>query len=319
VTGAVPEPPESRDGYLAVDFFFALSGFVIAHAYRRKLQTREISPGQFLLRRYVRLWPAAAIGTLLGIVPVLVGEVPMELSSIPRFVALGLLLVPSLGTGGQFFPLDPPQWSLFDEIAANAVYALAAFRLRFRGLVALTIVAAVLTATLLLTNDGAQYAGAQRVAYPYLAGTLAYEIRARGIRCRSTGLAWSLAFITLAGFCIPELWRMREAVTFSTIVIVVFPVTVWAVADLELPVWLHRPSRIAGEASYPLYAIHYPLLLVAWSLQFNRAIAVGVFCVLAIAIGRYIDLPLRRRLIRLVTHPGRRAAATVRPGRGVEA
>jgi peptidoglycan/LPS O-acetylase OafA/YrhL len=293
-------------GYLAVDFFFVLSGFVIAHAYRGALSRGALSPGQFIVRRFIRLWPAAAIGTLLGVFPVLVGQVPLDVGDLPKFVALGLVLIPSIGTGREFFPLNPPHWSLFDEIAANAGYALGAFRLRLRALAAVTLLAGVLTVWLLVTNDGAQYAGAQRVAYPYLAGTLAYECWSRGVRCRSRAIAWLLAGVTLAGFWVPELWRIREALLFSALAVVVFPLTVWAVADLELPDWLRRPSAIAGEASYPLYAIHYPLLLVALSVGLNVWASVALFAVLAYGVGRYIDLPLRRRLIRLVVPRVRR-------------
>jgi len=289
-------------GFLAVDFFFTLSGFVIAYAYRTVLANGALSPGQFVVRRYIRLWPSAAVGTAFGVVSVLLGQVPIPVAAIPKLVGLGLLLVPSIGTGGEFFPLDPPQWSLFDEIAANAAFGLGLFRLRVRGLAAATIIAGVLTGVLLLATDGAQYAGAQRVVYPYLAGTLAYELRVRGVRCRSPRVAWSLAGATLLGLWIPKPWRVSEAIIFSALVLGVFPLTVWACADLEVPERLRRFSKLAGDASYPLYALHYPLLLIALAMRVNAALAVVAIVLLSIAIGRYYDLPLRQWLMR-VTRP----------------
>jgi len=286
-------------GFLAVDFFFTLSGFVIAHAYGTALASGALSPGQFILRRYVRLWPAAALGTAFGVLSVLFGQVPIELATIPKFVGLSLLLIPSIGTGGEFFPLDPPLWSLFDEIMANAAFGLGLFRLRFRGLASTTIIAGILTATMLVATDGAQWASAQRVVYPYLAGTLAYELRIRGVRCRSPRLAWSLAAATMLGLWVPKPWRVSEAVIFSTLVLVVFPLTVWACADLDVPEHLRRFSKIAGDLSYPLYSVHYPLLLVASAIRLNAALAVTAIVLLSLAIGRYYDLPLRRWLLRV--------------------
>jgi peptidoglycan/LPS O-acetylase OafA/YrhL len=52
--------------YLAVDFFFILSGFVLAHAYEDRLLA-EMTPTQFLCLRLIRLYPLYLIGTLIGI------------------------------------------------------------------------------------------------------------------------------------------------------------------------------------------------------------------------------------------------------------
>lgn len=54
-------------GYLAVDFFFMLSGFVIGYAYAARLH-RSMSLGNFARRRLIRLHPMVVFGALLGVV-----------------------------------------------------------------------------------------------------------------------------------------------------------------------------------------------------------------------------------------------------------
>ena len=52
-------------GYLAVDFFFMLSGFVISYAYDDRF--RSMSLGSFFKRRLIRLHPMLLIGVLIGV------------------------------------------------------------------------------------------------------------------------------------------------------------------------------------------------------------------------------------------------------------
>src|SRR6187402_3617673 len=53
-------------GFLAVDFFFCLSGFVIAYAYDDRM--KQLKPGPFLIRRLIRLHPLVVIGSVLGLI-----------------------------------------------------------------------------------------------------------------------------------------------------------------------------------------------------------------------------------------------------------
>lgn len=62
---AVPDYSKSfiAHAYLAVDFFFCLSGFVIAYAYDNKVQ--KLGALQFLKLRLIRLHPLVIIGSVL--------------------------------------------------------------------------------------------------------------------------------------------------------------------------------------------------------------------------------------------------------------
>src|ERR1700712_1409072 len=60
------EPVLVPYGYLAVDFFFVLSGAVVAHAYEKQLRA-GLSWQAFFVKRVIRLYPLALLGTALGL------------------------------------------------------------------------------------------------------------------------------------------------------------------------------------------------------------------------------------------------------------
>ena len=59
--------PEIEHGYLAVDLFFAMSGFVIANAYDRKLSSGELNWQKYFVLRLFRLYPLYFAGLALGV------------------------------------------------------------------------------------------------------------------------------------------------------------------------------------------------------------------------------------------------------------
>jgi len=119
--------------YLAVDLFFILSGFVIAHAYDQKLQSGQISNKQFVLIRIIRLAPVYLLALLLATtVSASVGAVDGHAHTVSQILISALFsafFLPSYMPGSAaFFPLIGPSWSLFFELIANFLYA--AFRSR---------------------------------------------------------------------------------------------------------------------------------------------------------------------------------------------
>ena len=103
--------------YLAVDLFFLLSGFVIAHAYDRKIES-GMGFGTFLLIRLIRLYPLYLAGTLLGFFYLLIKNrlIPAEylpLSDIAVMLTTGMFFIPLVGSAYHtIFPLNPASWSL---------------------------------------------------------------------------------------------------------------------------------------------------------------------------------------------------------------
>ena len=115
-------------GYLAVDFFFVLSGFVIGYAYDGRWANHRMTSGRFMLRRIIRLQPMVVLGAVLGLAAYIIGGCQRwdgaAVSAWPMAVAfiLAILVLPVFpGTdadvrgNNEMFPLNGPEWSLFFE------------------------------------------------------------------------------------------------------------------------------------------------------------------------------------------------------------
>src|SRR5450631_1991420 len=122
--------------YLAVDFFFVLSGFVVAYAYDDRWTRMTML--QFFRIRLIRLHPLVLVGATLG----LLGYVLDPFNNMRNHKALpmlvlayvtSLLLLPSppvAGRHNESQALNGPAWSLMQEYLGNIVYAVILRRLR---------------------------------------------------------------------------------------------------------------------------------------------------------------------------------------------
>jgi peptidoglycan/LPS O-acetylase OafA/YrhL len=124
----------SGKGYLAVDFFMMLSGYVMARTYEARMQS-GLSTATFVALRHRRLWLTMAIGGLIGI-PYLLTVTGDALGFAAAF-ALNLALLPG-SFRHELFPLNNPGWSIFYELVANALHAAFLWRLSNRTLLGLT-------------------------------------------------------------------------------------------------------------------------------------------------------------------------------------
>ena len=102
-------------GYLAVEFFLMLSGFLMAFAQ----EARITQPARFLVKRYTRLWPTMAIGGLIGL-PRL-WHLSQSALAFTGTAAANLALLPVWGAPFAF-PLNIPAWTIFYELVANALH-----------------------------------------------------------------------------------------------------------------------------------------------------------------------------------------------------
>src|SRR5882757_9502672 len=120
-------------GYLAVDFFFLLSGFVVAYAYDDRWG--KMTQWDFYKRRLIRLQPMVIIGTLIGAALFyfqacsafpLIAATPvwkMLLVMLLGFTMLPLPVSMDIRGWSEMHPLDGPAWSLYFEYIANILYA----------------------------------------------------------------------------------------------------------------------------------------------------------------------------------------------------
>jgi peptidoglycan/LPS O-acetylase OafA/YrhL len=252
--------------YLAVDFFFALSGFVLARAYGRRLATREITALGFLRIRFIRLWPTAFIGTMLGAVVSL--TVPEAMGGVRGLVPIAVafasasLLLPSVTLSAiGAYPLNPPHWSIAFEIMINYVYALVAPKLATGRLAATVVLSAVWLASATIAHGNGNHLSPARVVFGFSIGVLMF--RRFNVSARVRG--WSLSTLSLAlvvCLFLPTAIGRTGGVD-AVIELFLLPPLVWFGASTQLRGRWARWCAWAGRASYPLHALHYPLLMVA--------------------------------------------------------
>ncbi len=137
---------------LAVDFFFVLSGFVIAFAYDDRWKT--MSTGQFILIRLVRLHPLVLLGAVLGLLsfvfdPFATNQKAIPLATVLVDFALICLMLPHAPLPNRWtdtHSLNSPAWSLLQEYIGNLAYALVLRRLGTKTLGLLVVLAGALLA-----------------------------------------------------------------------------------------------------------------------------------------------------------------------------
>ena len=142
-------------GYLAVDFFFILSGFVIGYAYDDRLG-KTMTTGNFFKRRLIRLHPMIIMGVILGAIAFLIqGSVQWDgkhvaISAVMLSTLCAMFFIPALPGAryevrgnGEMFPLNGPSWSLFFEYIGNILYAVFIHRLSTKALTILVVLLGV--------------------------------------------------------------------------------------------------------------------------------------------------------------------------------
>jgi len=261
-------------GYLAVDFFFLLSGFVIGYAYDDRWA--RMSAWDFFKIRLVRLHPLVVLGTLVGAVGFWLDPYTNGMLHASGLKLLGVMLIgftllpaPDIRGWGETHSLDGPCWSLLQEYLANVLYAFVGRRLSRGALWALVVASAVaLTALAVRRGDvatGWAYesfgSAVVRMMYPFFAGLLLF----RSGRLLRLPLAFPLCSLLLAGlFCLPNF--THNGLYEAACIILAFPLIVAIGAGGQVSGAWAQVSKTLGALSYPLYITHYPLIYAytAW-------------------------------------------------------
>jgi peptidoglycan/LPS O-acetylase OafA/YrhL len=246
--------------YLAVDFFFLLSGFVMGLAYERRM-TEGLSIASFMRLRLGRLYPMILLGAVLGFV--VAGFRGYDLA---LWVALGaqLTFVPFAISRDDAYPLNNVQWSLFFEIFINAIHASFHRWLSVKRLAAVVVISGIALiftdihfGSLAIGYNWANFwGGVPRVVFSYSVGLLIYGVL-RSQRPRIIQIPYLGVVIMLGALlAIPAIPWLRD----SVFVIAIFPPLLLIALASTTPPRLTNVVRWAGAISYPLYAIHVPLL-----------------------------------------------------------
>lgn len=287
-------------GYLAVDFFFCLSSFVIGYAYDDRWG--KMTTWQFFKRRLIRLHPMIIAGTALAVLLFyfsdwsempLVSQVPFW--QVLAMMVLGMLMIPvspAMDVRGwqEFYPLNGPQWSLMWEYLANILYALVIRRFSKTMLFVFVVLSALLTLNLTLNidlggilepRDWAKYTvvggwsmtadqeliGITRLLYPFFCGLL---ISRMGwlTRIRKGGF-WLTSLIIAVLLCLPHLNGQENAIEDgiyqAVCILVLFPLIVSMGAGSTVSGRSAKVCIWLGRISYPVYITHYAFMYMQMS------------------------------------------------------
>ena len=323
--GAYIAPIKVPHAYLAVDFFFALSGLVLARAYGARFDA-GLGVREFLRMRMIRFYPLYVLGTCIGFAAILWPMVrgytarPGPVSLVFSILA-SLIMLPGPSIPGDLpylmLPYDPPAWSLLFELVAN-VSLVACWRYLNRWVLGglLVVSAALLLVQCLATGaliGGATWTtvpvGATRTLFSFTVGLgMARLLPSR--MPRSSLTAW-LPLLVLGVVFLPGAW-VGPWYDLSC-VFVVMPLLLFWGASVE-PI-SKAPFHFLGVISFALYAIHDQLVnalpLVLFRLPQGRwtggpwvgLVALPAFVLLAWLSDAFYDRPAREWLRRRLSAP----------------
>ena len=323
-------------GYLAVDFFFILSAFVIGYAYDDRWKTMTIK--NFIRRRFIRLHPMVIMGAIIGaIMFYFQGCSVWDVSKISVAMLLiatlmNAFLIPS--TPGfeirgvtEMFPLNGPSWSLFYEYIGNILYAFFIHKLPTKALSLLVLLAGCglavfaiwgpygdICAGFSLTGENI-IGGSLRLLFSFSAGLLLFRIF-KPIKIKGAFWICSLSVVIL--LAVPRIggsehfWMngLYDTVCFA----IAFPLLVYLGASGKTTdKTTTRICKFLGDISYPLYMVHYPFIYLyyAWvkndNLTFVQSLPGAVALVIGCIILAYLclklyDEPVRKFLTKHLLH-----------------
>lgn len=322
-------------GYLAVDFFFVLSGFVLAYAYDGRWE-KSLTAGGFMLRRVIRLHPMVIFAVVFGAIAYIFqgcvkwDGTPVPVSSLVTALVLGLFLIPvfpgmnaDVRGNGEMFPLNGPSWSLFFEYIGSILYAVVLHKLSNRALRWVIGFSAVGLVACALGNmsdaysigvgwsmaGGGFFGGFFRMTFSFCVGLLlSRTFRKRHIR----GAFWICAAIVTAILACPYVGGPEpsrwNAVYDLACTFVVFPAVVYMGAcGTTTDKFSSNVCEFLGRLSYPVYIVHYPIMYLFYAWVWSHGLSFGevwpVCAVLFVGIivfawlvMRYYDTPVRRYL-----------------------
>lgn len=308
---------------LAVDFFFALSGFVIGYAYDDRWG--RMSAGEFLVLRLIRLHPLVILGVLLGFASYLLDPLAGTAQNVPLqkvliALALGLLLLPAPSLPNRWtdtHPLNGPCWSLLQEYVGNVAYAFLLRHLADRtlGLLSLACGAALVACGVYLgsLDQGSAWDSVWmapvRLCFPFVTGLWLYRVRGRLPKVRLGWLPLTVIMVAAMAFpTLPEVDGIKiNGLYEAACVVLLFPFIVLAGSHSDAGRGMIGLCRMSGRISYPIYITHFPFLYVWMNYVANdkppdgRMLGIGL-ALIPLLIGvawlayTFWDEPIRRRL-----------------------
>jgi peptidoglycan/LPS O-acetylase OafA/YrhL len=321
--GLIFTPIAAPGGYLAVDLFFMMSGVVLSHAYEARFRA-GMGTLDFMRARLIRLYPLYLAGALFGIVVALASlrgrnSQNWDPSSLSWAVALALSFLPNFSARpvNEIFPLNIPCWSLFFEILVNLLFVVFWPLLTSRRLIVVSLLTGVAVGVAIAHagsidqgSAGSSFGvGLARTIFGFSVGVLIARQIPRVHRGQNN--LGVLAIVAVVGIAIAGRPQHEfRALWDAVCVFVVFPLMVYFGTLIDPGSRLRRIATFLGVTSYAIYVLHSPLSSILNSATLFFAAGTGApymgLAVLAFLlagcwlIDRYIDMPIRRRLSRII-------------------
>ena len=317
--------PFAQSGYLAVDFFFLMSGVVIARSYQTRLE-HGLPLSGFVIERLIRLYPLYLLGLSIGLLR-RVGQIATDHAIQMSWPDLGistifnLLMLPSPVTD-ELAPINGPSWSLYLELFVNVVWAGFLVKASRRTLIAYVCLLGLALCGAIAAAGWAQagytwtgiYFGLLRSFFGFGLGVLLAKSWRPG-RPRDSALALVSWFALCAVLVIDVAPRYRPLYDIVAI-FVCFPAIVCMGVAFNPPRALQRVATALGDMSYPVYMLHLgPLFSFSY---FARKMGVGAeiwvpifiigICWVSLYLARTYDPAARRYMKDMLARRGKKLA-----------
>lgn len=295
-------------GYLGVDLFFLLSGFIISHVHNADFAHgyRVSTHWRFLQLRLIRIYPLHAFVLFLFACFVFTAPQFVERYDDPDRFGIGafistLLLVHNWGF---MYPTlwNLPTWSLSAEWLAYLLFpfiSIASSRIPYRlslpaAFLALVAVEAVFFGTG-APRDGIGKIGLLRIAFEFVAGCLLQRYVSGGRRGSPALLPWAAIGLLLVAIYLPSL-QFLALFSFGLLIL-----SVVSQQNLLSTFLSSRPMLFLGDISFSLYMCHWPLIQIRnWSVergylgeQAALAVLLVSICLGSILCWKYVEVPAR--------------------------
>ena len=303
-------------GFLAVDFFFCLSGFVIGYAYDDRIG--KIGILEFFKSRLIRLHPLVILGSILGLIAFIFDPFASYWSSysasdLAKMFLCSAFLIPYPVVEERafnLFSLNAPSWTLFWEYMANIFYAVVLIRISRYSLYILAVFAAVVLAYVSYSagnllggwDVNTFWHGGARILYSFVAGLVIY--RSNWIIRNNIGFIGLSILLSLALLMPFFSWNWLAELI---VVMLYFPLIVSLGAGTTVSPRLNKLCKFSGNISYPLYMTHYAVIWIFGNYYvinkpdtatLTMLVVIGSFLLVGVAhlVMVFYDIPLRKYL-----------------------
>ena len=273
-------------GYLGVDFFLMLSGFLMAGLQEERMAAGA-SPWRFMGKRYWRIWPMMALGGLIGL-PRLFMRAP-SVFDFGWVAAANMLLIP-VPWHRFVTPLNVPAWTISCELLCNLAHVTLLWRLRGRWIWALVVALLPIEVWIGMHwnyyNVGAQpanfFAGLARCLFAYSLGIALSRWWRGGV---GLPFPWWLALPLMPALLgVAQVFRLWGWAYDLGFILIACPLMMAGALRMNR---FHGGAAWMGRIAFPLFALQMPILeglrmmhgsyWIGIGLSYAAAVAAAVF------------------------------------------